>query len=157
MTIDRSTVLTVVLALVRCVEDIWVRDRTHWRHTQFSHQIFRIHETYYLSVHGLLLFGLPALVVLFSFWLESTPVDLPSLGSKVFGGYLLTLLLSVVTYRVSPWHPLARFPGPFLRPISHFVSAIIYISGNRSRRFAVLHGKYGDVVRTGMYSIQSTC
>ncbi|RDX52351.1 high nitrogen upregulated cytochrome P450 monooxygenase 2 [Lentinus brumalis] len=129
MAVGQSAVLTVILALI-------------------AHQIFRRHETYYISVHASLLFGVPAGVVLALCW-GSHPANALHIGLEVFKTYLITLGISVAVYRVSPWHPLARFPGPYLRRISHFVSACIYIPGNRSRHFAALHRQYGDVVRTG--------
>ena len=33
---------------------------------------------------------------------------------KVFSLFWSTLATSILVYRVSPWHPLAKYPGPFL-------------------------------------------
>lgn len=37
-----------------------------------------------------------------------------------FVTYLGTLLLSIVLYRIAPYHPLAKYPGPFLNKLTKF-------------------------------------
>ncbi len=157
MAVGQSAVLTVILALVCRLTITYLSDGVvSLKCIQIAHQIFRRHETYYISVHASLLFGVPAGVVLALCW-GSHPANALHIGLEVFKTYLITLGISVAVYRVSPWHPLARFPGPYLRRISHFVSACIYIPGNRSRHFAALHRQYGDVVRTGASSCSVYC
>jgi hypothetical protein len=100
-------------------------------------------------------------------------------GASSFFGPLLrthaifhaTLVLSVVSYRLSPFHPLARYPGPVLAKISKlwFVSthgcmpecsalmirlfkAHLGWQGKQHVHYRNLHKKYGDVVRVGASS-----
>ncbi|KAJ7648640.1 high nitrogen upregulated cytochrome P450 monooxygenase 2 [Mycena polygramma] len=63
--------------------------------------------------------------------------------------HLATLLLSVVVYRVSPFHPLAHIPGPFLFKISNLVIAYHSVGGRRNVLMEKLHKRYGKVVRIG--------
>ncbi|KAF7303620.1 hypothetical protein MIND_00591300 [Mycena indigotica] len=78
------------------------------------------------------------------------------LGPKTITGLLLvnsvfftTLALSITTYRLSPWHPLAHIPGPRAARISKLWAVKVGISGNRHRVLKDLHDLYGDCVRIG--------
>ncbi len=64
--------------------------------------------------------------------------------------YVLALLSSIVIYRLSPWHPLARYPGPPLRKVSELVGAYYAAIGRKATAISELHKQYGNVVRTGM-------
>ena len=99
---------------------------------------------------------------------------LPSILGSLVRTYVIfytTLVLSVIFYRLSPFHPLARYPGPLRAKISKlwFVSIregvhrwprlIIHQSkarlgwqGKQHVHYRNLHKKYGDVVRVGMSS-----
>ncbi|KAL5511175.1 hypothetical protein ACEPAH_4390 [Sanghuangporus vaninii] len=66
--------------------------------------------------------------------------------------YLLFYFLlasSIVLYRISPIHPLAKHPGPFSLKISKFVGTYHASTGKQYRIFKNLHEKYGPVVRIG--------
>lgn len=63
-----------------------------------------------------------------------------------YWGLLLSFLL---VYRLSPFHPLARFPGPVLAKVSRFYVAYSAAQGNNYVTLRRLHQKYGDVVRIG--------
>ncbi|KAJ6478055.1 high nitrogen upregulated cytochrome P450 monooxygenase 2, partial [Mycena vitilis] len=63
--------------------------------------------------------------------------------------HLATLLLSVVIYRVSPLHPLAHIPGPFLFKTSNLFIAYHSVGGRRNVLMEKLHKRYGKVVRIG--------
>ncbi|OJA16411.1 hypothetical protein AZE42_05499 [Rhizopogon vesiculosus] len=84
-----------------------------------------------------------------------TTLLLPSASTfmRAFGcAYLLyysTIVLSVVVYRLSPWHPLARYPGPVPCRISKFWMAWVSRDGKQHCYYARLHQTYGDVVRIG--------
>lgn len=70
---------------------------------------------------------------------------LPALA--VFNG---TLLLSIVIYRLSPWHPLAHYPGPAFAKISKLYMWREAKRGMTGYTQAALHKSYNsDVVRMG--------
>ncbi|RDB27710.1 hypothetical protein Hypma_003304 [Hypsizygus marmoreus] len=64
--------------------------------------------------------------------------------------YLAFLSASVSIYRLSPWHPLARFPGPRPAAITKWwmVHRILF-KGGRHTYFEKLHNEYGPWVRVG--------
>lgn len=66
-----------------------------------------------------------------------------------FATFYTGLLTSIAIYRISPWHPLARYPGPILAKISKLWTAYNVWTGNQHRVVADLHRRYGDFVRTG--------
>jgi hypothetical protein len=74
-------------------------------------------------------------------------VQLPILPALVL--YLLALSTSIVLYRVSPFHPLAKYPGPLLARVSRVYWSFASSSGLPHIRMQRLHERYGDVVRTG--------
>ncbi|KAJ6630962.1 cytochrome P450 [Mycena sp. CBHHK59/15] len=63
--------------------------------------------------------------------------------------YIATLAVSVVIYRLSPFHPLASYPGPILCKISKLRWAWIAMGGKQHLYYQELHRKYGSVVRIG--------
>ncbi|KAH8835133.1 cytochrome P450 [Flagelloscypha sp. PMI_526] len=63
--------------------------------------------------------------------------------------YLTSLSLSIVLYRISPWHPLASYPGPLLGKITKWYMAYLIASGKRYLVLQRLHTKYGPFMRIG--------
>ncbi|KAF8173014.1 cytochrome P450, partial [Mycena galopus ATCC 62051] len=61
----------------------------------------------------------------------------------------LTPLAVIVAYRLSPFHPLAKFPGPLLPKATSLWFAYLVYTGKRHVKLAQLHDKYGVFVRTG--------
>ncbi|TDL19581.1 high nitrogen upregulated cytochrome P450 monooxygenase 2 [Rickenella mellea] len=61
--------------------------------------------------------------------------------------YYTALLLSVGIYRVSPFHPLSRYPGPLPAKLSKFWSVWIASTGKQHEYFKRLHEKFGPCVR----------
>lgn len=59
--------------------------------------------------------------------------------------------LSVVLYRISPFHPLWRYPGPFWCRTTKFWHATLAATGEQPRYLQHLHDRYGEVVRFGAY------
>jgi len=53
-----------------------------------------------------------------------------------------------IMYRLSPFHPLAKYPGPTLAKISKLWVAYICTKGNLHRYLKSLHDRYGDVDQT---------
>ena len=122
-------------------------DNIPWssKHTQAAHQVFRKYETYNIGVHAAILFAPPILLTLV--------VDSPQ--STLFGNFvtfLTTLVLSVLVYRVSPIHPLARYPGPIGCKLSKFWLGFASLPGFQHQYIKSLHERYGDVVRIGASS-----
>ena len=64
-----------------------------------------------------------------------------------------TLFLSIATYRLSPWHPLARYPGPLLHRLTKLRVAYASWFGTNFRDIKAMHEKYGPVVRVGAFLI----
>ncbi|KAI0795685.1 cytochrome P450 [Abortiporus biennis] len=63
--------------------------------------------------------------------------------------YHTTILTCVVSYRLSPYHPLATYPGPLLAKISQLWFTYHGYSGRQHLVIQALHNKLGDVVRIG--------
>ncbi|KAJ7116435.1 cytochrome P450 [Mycena epipterygia] len=63
--------------------------------------------------------------------------------------YISTIIASVVLYRISPFHPLASYPGPLLCKITKLWLAGIAMNGKQHLYYQQLHRRYGDVVRVG--------
>ncbi|KAI0755286.1 high nitrogen upregulated cytochrome P450 monooxygenase 2 [Daedaleopsis nitida] len=111
-----------------------------------AHQVFRKYETYNISFHLFLLLAPPALATA----LAAPPQwSFVHAGLVIFGTYLAALVSSIVVYRLSPLHPLARYPGPIGCRISKLYLGAISIPGFQHKYIKSLHDKYGDVVRIG--------
>ncbi|KAF5363162.1 hypothetical protein D9758_008349 [Tetrapyrgos nigripes] len=63
--------------------------------------------------------------------------------------FLLTMAISVLLYRMSPFHPLADVPGPFFARVTKLWSFYIATTGNLQRVMKEWHDQYGPIVRTG--------
>lgn len=61
--------------------------------------------------------------------------------------------LSVIMYRLSPFHPLAAFPGPWVNKVTSLRLVYITYSGRRHIVVDGLHQEYGKFVRTGKISV----
>ncbi|KAI0812259.1 cytochrome P450 [Irpex lacteus] len=64
--------------------------------------------------------------------------------------YWTSIIVFTILYRLSPFHPLASYPGPFAARISKFWAAYnTFTRGDMHRTLRALHEKYGEVVRVG--------
>ncbi|KAJ7464565.1 cytochrome P450 [Mycena latifolia] len=72
-----------------------------------------------------------------------------SFSVTMFCIHAISALGSTLCYRLSPWHSLARFPGPFLWRISSLCLVYISFTGKRYLVLDDLHRKYGPFVRIG--------
>ena len=66
-----------------------------------------------------------------------------------FAAYWSGLLFFTLAYRLSPFHPLANYPGPVLAKSSKLWGAYLSATGDQHRWLKRLHDRYGDVVRIG--------
>lgn len=70
-----------------------------------------------------------------------------------FAIYVGTLVTSVVAYRLGPYHPLAKYPGPVLGKLSKLWMSYICTTGRQHIYYRELHDKYGDIVRIGTFLV----
>ncbi|KII88389.1 hypothetical protein PLICRDRAFT_54227 [Plicaturopsis crispa FD-325 SS-3] len=67
----------------------------------------------------------------------------------VYASYFSLILFYVTAYRLSPLHPLAKYPGPVMTKLSKFYLIWVTSRGKQHIFYQSLHKKYGDVVRVG--------
>ena len=67
----------------------------------------------------------------------------------MIGTYVTALFASVVIYRLSPFHPLAGYPGPPLAKVTKLWGVWNTWNGDQHHVWLRLHRKYGPFVRTG--------
>jgi hypothetical protein len=66
-----------------------------------------------------------------------------------FAVYILALVTSTILYRISPFRPLAKFPGPLFARTSRIWWSYVSRAGHQHLIMQQLHEKYGGVVRIG--------
>jgi hypothetical protein len=135
---------------------------------QLVHQFFKKYEPQSPGICAFLLLVVPAVVS--GVFVRGAS----SILGPLFRAYAIFhtfLILSVVFYRLSPFHPLARYPGPTLAKVSklwfvginrsmlgclvlmiHPFKAYLGWQGKQHVHYRNLHKKYGDVVRVGTSS-----
>ncbi|KAF9254840.1 cytochrome P450 [Marasmius fiardii PR-910] len=105
-----------------------------------------------LAVQPLLLF------LAFSFYSSVSASALYQLLPKLLRicvNFYLSLACSIVLYRVSPFHPLAKVPGPTLAKMSKLWGLWACWTGRQHLINKELHDKYGPVVRVGPNEIST--
>ncbi|KAG6863633.1 hypothetical protein C0991_004531 [Blastosporella zonata] len=111
-----------------------------------AHLVYRFLEPRKLRWHFILLVLSP---------LSLTPFLMPYYSHVILAAlaawstYLIILVSCTVAYRISPIHPLAKYPGPFICKVSKIYFAIVAYGGKQHEYYNELHRRYGDVVRTG--------
>ncbi|KZT24130.1 cytochrome P450 [Neolentinus lepideus HHB14362 ss-1] len=75
--------------------------------------------------------------------------DALKLSTLLFTVYTCSLATTVVTYRLSPLHPLSSFSGPKFWSASSIYLAVVSAKGRRHHVLADLHRRYGKFVRIG--------
>jgi len=109
--------------------------------------IFRHFEPGSIPSLATLLIVIPALLSgPISYTVQSPYIAL----SLAFAAYWSSLVFFTVAYRHSSFHPLAKYPGPFLARTSKWWSAYLSGTGNQHRLLKRLHDRYGDVIRIGL-------
>ncbi|KAI0756346.1 high nitrogen upregulated cytochrome P450 monooxygenase 2 [Daedaleopsis nitida] len=109
------------------------------------HLVFKRYEPRRVPVHVVLLLAVPSFlsVLLVDRWPAIKAL------SVTFSVFWTALVSSVALYRLAPWHPLARYPGPLFLPLSKWAMAWISRGGRRHLYTQELHRRYGDIVRVG--------
>ena len=111
-----------------------------------SHLLFRRFEPRSTQSHVTLLIVIPVLLATpISYSVRSPYTALPLACALYWSG----LVFFTVAYRLSPFHPLAKYPGPVLAKLTKFWAAYISLIGDQHRCYKRLHDRYGDVIRIG--------
>ncbi|KAI0707444.1 high nitrogen upregulated cytochrome P450 monooxygenase 2 [Cerioporus squamosus] len=111
-----------------------------------AHEIFRRYETYSIRAHAALLLGPPALA---SAFLTCSGPGVLRTVLLTHAAYLGALTSFTVLYRISLFHPLARYPGPLGCRVSKWWMVCKSWSGYEHIYISELHRQFGDVVRIG--------
>ena len=111
-----------------------------------SHLIFRHFEPRSKLPRVALLLVIPALL---SQPISYTGRSLYAALPLAFTTYIGALAFFTLAYRLSPLHPLTKYPGPVIAKTSKWWAAYISAKGHPHRYYKHLHGLYGDVVRIG--------
>ena len=90
---------------------------------------------------------------IYTLTLSSSPASPICTFLTLTSTYLTALAASTVIYRLSPWHPLARYPGPLGCRVSKLWMGAVCVPGFQHRYIQALHERYGDVVRIGALSV----
>ena len=116
-----STVVTVVSALVSALWHIQVVvvSQINPEIRKLTHLYFKRYEPQSPIRALSILFGVPSFLSLLDVYAGWTASCIHS-GWKVPGVYFATLIGSIAVYRISPFHPLAKYPGPFIAKLSKF-------------------------------------
>ena len=76
-------------------------------------------------------------------------VPWPAAVLLAFVTYGSTVTSFTLTYRLSSFHPLEKYPGPAIAKTSKLWAAYLSTTGDMHRCYKSLHDRYGDVVRIG--------
>ncbi|KAI0772249.1 cytochrome P450 [Irpex lacteus] len=110
------------------------------------HYIFKRWQPSNAAIMALLLVAPPLPLA----WLLSPHVGHWFLAvAAAYSLFLLALSISVVFYRLSPFHPLARYPGPLMCKVTKWWMLWETRGGRQHLWYQRLHRRYGDAVRTG--------
>ncbi|KAF8516666.1 cytochrome P450 [Gautieria morchelliformis] len=110
-----------------------------------AHILFNRLEPRSITAYLVLLLAFPSLLSVLLY--TSHPNPFASL--LVFPTYLSSLVLSLLLYRLSPFHPLASYPGPLVCRVSRLWAWNVARQGKQHLYYHRLHDRYGTHVRTG--------
>jgi hypothetical protein len=111
-----------------------------------SHLLFRRFEPRSHLSRVALLVVIPVLLSTpISYSVQSPYTAIP----LAFAAYWSCLVGFTLAYRLSLFHPLAKYPGPVLAKSSKWWAAYESAIGDQHRCYKRLHDRYGDVIRIG--------
>ena len=115
---------------------------------QGVHLVCKTWEPYKPLSQVLVVLGVPSLLTTFL-----APHFAPAAAFVLtYTVYYATLCTSIALYRLSPFHPFYRYPGPVLCKLSQIWFAWVASGGKQHLWIQQLHEQYGDVVRIGKSS-----
>ncbi|KAH7931073.1 high nitrogen upregulated cytochrome P450 monooxygenase 2 [Leucogyrophana mollusca] len=95
------------------------------------------------------LFTIIALAPAPSAWLLCDHISALQAIPLAYVVFLTTLFTSISIYRISPFHPLAEYPGPLLCKLTQFWNVWMMWGGKQHIYRLWLHQTYGPIVRIG--------
>lgn len=116
---------------------------------QGTYLIYHRFEPVKPAIHALLLLLTPCLLA-FHLFVQHRFASLLSTVVYSCTVYWAVITFLVVAYRLSPFHPLAKYPGPVTARISKLWMAFCVVAeGHSHSTLKRLHERYGEVLRTG--------
>ncbi|KAF9053068.1 hypothetical protein BJ165DRAFT_835792 [Panaeolus papilionaceus] len=88
-----------------------------------------------------------------AFALDQTFLASLALAPRLVQWHLIGLVVTALAYRLSPLHPLYKYPGPRVAKCTSLYMTHVVWSGNRYKVYLELHRRYGDFVRIGPNTI----
>ncbi|KAI0688704.1 cytochrome P450 [Cytidiella melzeri] len=111
-----------------------------------THYIFKRWEPTNLKLIASLLL-IPPVPLAFLLLPHATSLALALVASNCL--FLGTLVASILAYRLSPFHPLASYPGPVMCRVSKLWMVWVTRGGSQHLWYQRLHQTYGDAIRVG--------
>lgn len=117
-------------------------------HDQAAHQWFKTQEPTSLTTVAVtvLTLSIPTALLL----LPHVDTYFAALCIAV-GAFISTSLEFITIYRLTPLHPLAKYPGPLVCKLTKLWGAWIAYNGKPYLYYRDLHERYGPIVRIGQY------
>ncbi|TFK91285.1 cytochrome P450 [Polyporus arcularius HHB13444] len=97
--------------------------------------------------YALLFYVLSAMALHYFVHASALPYSSVLATSSLLAVYFASLLTFTVGYRLSPWHPLAQYPGPTLWTMSSLFLSKLSLTGRRHKILDALHQRYGPFMR----------
>ncbi|KAI0093392.1 high nitrogen upregulated cytochrome P450 monooxygenase 1 [Irpex rosettiformis] len=123
--------------------------------SSIAYVIFKKYEPENVLVFALLLVITPASLVPI---VQQAPTTLLVATLTTFATYWSLILVLTVLYRISPFHPLAKYPGPLLCKVSKLWMAHVTASSGKAHIYVQeIHRIYkSDIVRIGPNELSTT-
>ncbi|KAF9787073.1 high nitrogen upregulated cytochrome P450 monooxygenase 2 [Thelephora terrestris] len=112
----------------------------------FTHYIFNRHEPITPQPVLATIFAVPTLWSILFLSHFASPLSTILFS---FATYFFVLALSIASYRLSPFHPLASFPGTTISKLTKWWGVWETYEGRHYIRVHELHKKHGPIVRVG--------
>ena len=144
--VDKMSLLVSVTGGVVSIPAPTRSQNLQWTICQVSHFLFNRYEPRRATAILSLVLAPPLII---AFWLYPSNRSPITALARSYAIHLASLVVSVVAYRLSPYHPLAAIPGPLLCKVTRLWALYIVQTGNQHRYYKSLHDRYGTHVRTG--------